>query len=132
MVAVVEPAIDGDTTIELAQTVVDRGGRATVVVLMSRKTIAAIEAFADAEDLHFADAREMYIERLAADYSARFGGQLTVTIVTDRTDANHVVFEAAARDSATSVVMPQRLVNRRNWKTAVARSQIPVLIAPAA
>ncbi|MFW2381178.1 MAG: hypothetical protein ACN4GZ_05415 [Acidimicrobiales bacterium] len=130
IVAVVEPALDGETTIDFAKQVVDRGGRATVVVLFSRKTVAAVTAFANAEDLSYPDAHEIYVERLAENYSARFGGNHQVAFVEDSSDADRVVFGRATRDAATSVAMPQRLVNRRKWKASVARSSIPVVIAP--
>lgn len=130
MIAVVEPMRDGESTIEFAKQVVDRGGRATVFVLLNRETQAAVAAFADAEELTIPDAREIYAERLAANYSARFGGTKTTAIVTNRVDANQILFATAARDEATSVAVPQRLANQRNWKASVSRSPIPVLIAP--
>lgn len=129
-IAVVEPTLDGETTIDLAKQAVDRGGRATVVVLVNRKTRAAVAAFAHSEELTLPDAWEIYTERLSQAYSDRFSGGGKVTLVTNRRDANRVVFNTAARDEATSIVMPQRLVTRRNWKSSVAKSQIPVLIAP--
>ena len=131
MIAVVEPTLNDATTIDLAKQVVDRGGRATVVVLLSRETKAAVAEFAESENLTFPDAHEIYLERLAASYSAHFGDHKAATIITDRSDANRFVFDAAARRAATSVAVPQRLISRRNWKSSVARSQIPVLIAPA-
>lgn len=130
MIAVVEPALDGESTIDFAKQVVDRGGRATVVVLQSRKTVAAVSAFAEAENLSYPDAHEIYVERLTDNYSARFGGHQQVAFVTDGSDADRVVFDRAASDAATSVAMPQRLVNRRKWKASVSRSSIPVVIAP--
>ncbi len=129
-IAVVEPTLDGESTIAVARDAVSRGGgRATVVVLLGRQTIAAIEAFANAEDLSFPDAREIYIDRLTDTYAAQFP-EGTDTIVTDRSSASRFVFEAAARADATSVVVPQRLAAQRNWKTSVTRSRVPVLITP--
>ena len=128
-IAVVEPTLDGESTIAVAREAVSRGGRATVVVLLGRQTIAAIEAFANAEELSFPDAREIYIERLTDTYAAQFP-EGTNTIVTDRSSASRFVFEAAARADATSVVVPQRLAAQRNWKTSVTRSRVPVLITP--
>jgi MinD superfamily P-loop ATPase len=129
-VAVVEPTLDGEASIEIARQAVNRGARATVVVLINRKTMEDVSAFATSENLRLPDAEGIYMERLAEAYSTRFGGHDKVTIITDGRRANRTVFEAAARDAATSIVMPQRLVNRRNWKSSVAKSQIPVLIAP--
>ncbi len=132
VVAVVEPTLDGETTINLARQVLDRGGRATVVVLLTRETLNEIAGFAEAEHMTFPDAREVYRERLAESYSDVFGGETTNTIFTENLRANRLVFDIAATDGATSVAMPQRLVAKRGWKTSVVRSQIPVLIAPPA
>jgi hypothetical protein len=130
MVAVVEPARDGESTIELAQQVVDRGGRATVLVVVTRDTVTDIAAFAEAEELRFPDAKEIYVERLAEVYSSRFGDHEVATIVTDHREPNRVAFDTAGKVAATTVAMPQRLATRRGWRASVARSQVPVLIAP--
>jgi hypothetical protein len=125
---VVEPTLDGDSSIDLAKETRARGGDATIVLLLGRETTANIEAFAKAEDLTFADGREIYFQRLAETYENLSGGK--VTFVLDGPSANRWVFDEAARSHATSVVLPQRLVNRRSWKSSVAKSQVPVLLAP--
>ena len=132
MIAVVEPTRDGESTIDLAQEVVDRGGRATVLVVMTRRTTGDSLAFAEAEDLRIPDAREIYFERLAQAYSSRFEGHEVATIVIDRPDPSRVAFDTADKIAATSVAIPQRLANRRRWRASVARAHLPVLIAPAA
>jgi hypothetical protein len=131
LVAVVEPTLDGELPVDIARQAFDRGGRATVILLIGKETVANIAAFADAEDLTFPDGREIYLERIAELYSEIFNGKERVTIVADGPEANRVVFDRATRDAATSVVVPQRLVNRRNWKTSVTKSTIPVVVAPA-
>ncbi len=130
MMAVVEPTRDGEATIEVAKQVVDRGGRATVLVLVTRDTVADIAAFAEAEDLRLPDAREIYAERLADVYSSRFGDHEVATIVTDGRRAGQIIFDTAGEVAATTVAMPQRLATRRGWRASVARSQVPVLITP--
>lgn len=131
MLAIVEPTRDGEPTIDLAREVLDRGGRATVVVLVDRETVAHISAFAAAEEITFPDAKEIYVERLADFYTSRLGGEDAATIVVEGAAPSQFVFNAATRSAATSVAMPQRLANRRGWKTAVAKSNLPVVIAPA-
>ena len=131
LVAVVEPTLDGEVPIEIARQAFDRGGKATVILLIGKETVANIAAFSNAEDLTFPDAREIYLERITELYSEIFNGKDRVTIVADGPDANRFVFDRATRDSATSVVVPQRLVSRRNWKSSVAKSPVPVVIAPA-
>ncbi len=105
-----------------------RGGDATVIVLLGRETVANMNAFARAEDLTDADGREIYLERLTEMYSELFGNR--VQFVTDGWHAERVVFDQARRGQATSVVVPQRLVSHRNWKSAVRKSQVPVQLAP--
>jgi len=126
--AVVDPAREEEAAIDLAQEVVARGGRATVIVLASKETVAGISAFAESENLTFPDAREIYLERLALMYTSRFG-QDAGTIFT-RVDAGRLVFDTAVRSAATVVAMPQRLASLRGWRASVAKSQVPVMIIP--
>ena len=129
-IAVVDPALDGETTLDYAKQAVEHGGRASVIVLFGRDTVAGIAAFAEAENLSFPDGREIYVDRLARQYSEAFNGKEQVTIVTDGHDANRLVFDRASREDATTVVLPQRLVSRRNWRSSVAKSPVPVVVAP--
>ncbi len=131
IVAVVEPTLDGEATIEIARKAVDGGARATVVVLVSRGTMGNIENFAESESLTVPDAGEIYLERLAEIYSDRIGGRDRVNVVTESASSGRSVFEKAARLDPTTIVMPQRLAGRRGWRPAVAASDVPVLIAPA-
>jgi MinD superfamily P-loop ATPase len=130
IVAVVEPTRDGESTLDVARQVVERGGRATVVVLVTRKTMSDVRAFAESESLTVPDASEIYFERLAESYSSRVGSPDTSTVVTESASSSRVVFETASSVRPTSIAMPQRLVNRRAWRASVARAQVPVLVAP--
>ena len=132
IVAVVEPTRDGETTLDMAQQVVKRGGRATVVVLVTRKTMSDVRAFADSESLTVPDASEIYFERLAQIYASRVGSPDTAAVVTENASSSRVVFETASSVRPTSIAMPQRLASRRGWRASVARSNVPVLIAPPA
>ncbi len=130
IVAVVEPTRDGESTLDIARQVVRRGGRATVVVLVSRKTMSDIREFAESESLTVPDASEIYFERLAEMYSSRIGISDTSAVVTESASSGRTVFETASSVQPTSIAMPQRLAGRRGWRGSVARSQVPVLIAP--
>ena len=129
VVAVVDPSLEQDSTLDIAQQVADRGGRVTVMVLATRDTVAGMSAFAESEDLTLPDGAEIYLERLAMQYTERFGGEKAETILTN-VDASGFVFATAARNAATVVAMPQKLAGRRRWRNSVAKSQVPVLIAP--
>ena len=129
VVAVVDPSVEEDATLDIAQQVADRGGRVTVMVLASRGTLAGVNAFADAEDLTVPDAREIFLERLAGQYTERFGGREAPAIFT-ALDGSPLVFGTAARAEATVVAMPQRLARRWGWRKSITKSTIPVVIAP--
>jgi hypothetical protein len=132
IVAVVEPARDGEATLDVAQKVVRGGGRATVVVLVSRKTMRDVRDFAEAENLTVPDASEIYFERLAETYTAIVGGADTATVVTQNASSGRSVFDLASHIQPTSIAMPQRVANQRGWRSSVARSAVPVLITPPA
>ncbi len=131
IVAVVEPTLDGEATLEIARKAVDGGGRATVVVLVSRGTMSDIRDFAESESLTVPDASEIYFDRLAETYSDRIGSRERVAIVTESAYSGRKVFEKAVGVEPTTIAMPQRLANRRGWRPSVASSDVPVLIAPA-
>jgi len=130
IVAVVEPARDGEAALDVAQKVVSSGGQATVVVLVSRKTMSDVRDFAEAESLTVPDAIEIYFDRLAETYKSMIGSSNTSAIVTENASAGRSVFELASRIQPTSIVMPQRVANQRGWRSSVARSAVPVLITP--
>jgi len=130
IVAIVEPNRDGEATIDIARDVVDRGGRATVVMLLTHKTMSDISDFAASENLTVPDASEIYLDRLAETYAARIGSPDTSAVMTGNPSSGRTVFETAERIRSTTVAMPQRIAKRRGWRSSVARSQVPVLIAP--
>ena len=132
IVAFVEPARDGESALKVAQEAVSNGGRATVVVLLTRKTMADVRAFAHSENLTVPDASEIYFERLAATYEARLGDGDASAVVTESAYSGRHLFDTVARVHPTSVVMPQRLASRRGWRSFVGRSEVPVLITPPA
>ena len=129
IVAFVEPARDGESALKVAEETVNNGGRATVVVLLTRQTMTDVRAFADSENLTVPDASAIYFERLADTYAARIGGD-TSAVVTESAYSGRHLFDTVARVHPTSVVMPQRLANRRGWRAFVGRSEVPVLITP--
>jgi len=130
IVAFVEPTLDGESTLEVAQETINSGGRATVVVLVSRQTMTDVRAFAESENLTVPDATAIYFERLADTYSARLGNHDASAVVTESAYAGRHLFDVATRAHPTTIVMPQRLANRRGWRSFVGRSEVPVLITP--
>ena len=132
IVAVVEPDRDGETTLDIARDVVDRGGRATVVVIMTNKAMKGVRDFAASENLTVPDASEIYLDRLAEAYANRIGSPDRSAVMTVSPSSGRTLFEKATRMRFTTVAMPQKVANRRGWRGPVSRSQVPVLITPAA
>ncbi len=97
IVAVVDSTHEEDSTLNLARQVVDRGGRATVVVLVNGTTTSDIRRFAEAENLTVPDARAIYLERLSRMYSSRVGGLNTSAIVAERDYSGRSVFASAEK-----------------------------------
>jgi len=132
IVAFVEPTLDGEAAFEVAQETISSGGRATVVVLVSRQTMSDVRDFAESEDLTVPDATEIYFDRLAATYSSRLGNDQASAVVTESAYSGRYLFDVATRANPTTIVMPQRLASRRGWRSFVGRSEVPVLITPPA
>ena len=132
VVAFVEPTLDGESALEVAQETVNEGGRATVVVLVSRQTMTDVRAFAESENLTVPDATAIYFDRLAATYSSKLGNDEASAVVTESAYSGRHLFEVAARVEPTTIVVPQRLASRGGWRSFVGRSDVPVLITPSA
>ena len=132
IVAVVESPREADTTLDIAREVVNRGGRATVVVLVGARTRRHIRDFAASENLTFPDAQEIYIERLSRMCSSRVGGVDTSAVVAEDDYTGRSAFAQAKKARPTTIAMPNNLANRLGWRGSVARSGVPVLIAPRA
>ncbi|MGB5167239.1 MAG: hypothetical protein WBO84_03090 [Acidimicrobiia bacterium] len=130
VVAFVEPTLDGESALKIAQETVKDGGRATVVVLVSRQTMTDVRAFAESENLTVPDATAIYFDRLASTYASRLGNEGASAVVTESVYSGRYLFDVAARANPTTIVMPQRLANRRGWRSFVGRSHVPVLITP--
>jgi hypothetical protein len=130
IVAVVDSTHEEDSTLDLARQVVDRGGRATVVVLVNGTTTNDIRRFAEAENLTFPDAHEIYLERLSRIYSSRVGGLDTSAIIAEGDYSGRSVFASAEKAGPTTIAVPQSLAHRPSWRGPVAHSRVPVLIAP--
>jgi hypothetical protein len=130
IVAFVEPTLDGESTLVVAQETISSGCRATVVVLVSRQTMTDVRAFAESEGLTVPDATAIYFDRLAETYSSRLGSENASAVVTESVYSGRHLFDVATRANPTTIVMPQRLASRRGWRSFVGRSEVPVLITP--
>ena len=132
LLAVVEPNLDGEVSLDVATDHVARGGTATVLVLVDDQARDDFRRFADSEDLHPHDGEAIALDRLVESYTARVGGDAADAIVADSAGSARELLDAAARTQATSMVIPQHVVARRKVRRLLADADVPVLVAPAA
>ena len=131
LLAVIDPNEAGEVSLDIATDHVNRGGTATVVVLLDEQTRDDLRRFADAEGLHLHTGQAIALDRLVDSYTARVGGD-TTTIVAESADSARELLEVAAASRATSMVIPQHVAARRSLRRLVSDTTVPLLIAPAA
>jgi hypothetical protein len=130
IIAVVEPTHDGEAPLEIARDVASRGGRASVFIMATERAKRDIKAFSDSEQLPFGEASAMYADRVSERYTRQVGGSATATHFTETLRSGRQLLDLASTTGATMVAIPQHLMDNREWRRAVGRSPIPVVIAP--
>ena len=132
LLAIVEPSATGEAPLEIANDVVTRGGKATIVVLLTDEARNDFRRFADAQDLDVHHGEAVAVDRLIDVYTTRVGGSDTDSMVTHaRTSALDLLAMAADTD-ATSIAIPQQVARRRGVRKLVSQAPVPVLVTPAA
>lgn len=129
IIAVVEPTPTGDATIDIAREVVDRGGRATVVMVVGKRARKDIQDFATAEELSYGDASVIALDRIGEDYAHRVGRGTEIVTAADGVDGAALLAHAKATGATSVAVMPELAAHRR-WRRPLAASDIPVIVAP--
>ena len=132
LLAIVEPSATGEAPLEIANDVVTRGGKATIVVLLTDEARNDFRRFADAQDLDVHHGEAVAVDRLIDVYTTRVGGSDTDSVVSHaRTSALDLLAMAADTD-ATSIAIPQQVARRRGVRKLVSQAPVPVLVTPAA
>ena len=132
LLAIVEPSATGEAPLAIANDVVTRGGKATIVVLLTEEARNDFRRFADAQDLDVHHGEAVAVDRLIDVYTTRVGGSDTDSMVTHaRTSALDLLAMAADTD-ATSIAIPQQVARRRGVRKLVSHAPVPVLVTPAA
>ena len=129
LIALVEPTREGEAPLAMATDLVARGGKATVMLVVTDRARDEFRRFADSEHLGHGHAERMAVDRLTASYTSRVGGD-TDTIVADSTMSSNDLLGAATASGATSIAIPQHLATRPELHEIVSGSPVPVLIAP--
>jgi hypothetical protein len=130
LIALVEPTLEGETPLALATDLVARGGKATVMLVVTDRARDEFRRFADSENLGHGQAETIAVDRLTASYKSRVGGDDTDMIVADSTTSSNDLLGAATASGASSIVIPQHLATRPELHELVSESPVPVLIAP--
>ena len=132
LLAIVEPTTIGEAPLEIANDVVTRGGKATIVVLLTDEARNDFRRFADAQDLDVHHGEAVAVDRLIDVYTTRVGGSDTDSMVSHARTSAHDFLAMAADTDATSIAIPQQVARRRGVRKLVSEALVPVLVTPAA
>jgi hypothetical protein len=129
LLAVVEPIADGDAPLDFARDVVARGGRASVLMLITDRVRADIRDYAEVIDLpDYAEAEARAIERLTAICGERIGVEVPTAVA--RFGWLGVDFRRYISEEITSVAVPEAIVGRRGVDRMLGRLGRPVVVTP--
>lgn len=127
LLTIVEPSTGGDATVELAREAVLRGGRASLLLVITDRVERDIQAFADAEELPYGRAEAIALQRLADDYVARIGG--SPRIFTHYGALGTDILKYVGADT-TAIAVPASMAAGGVVQSIVAYSGRPVVVAP--
>ncbi len=128
LLAIVEPHTDSDTTLELARNVIERGGRADVVVLLTARARHSIRAFARNANLGIGDATEIAVDRLSHEYRTKAGQGALLEIAHEPTLRRQL--DRHLSPATTSIALPPHLASRRTLRRLTDRTGLPIVVAP--
>lgn len=126
LLAVVEPLEGEDATLALARDVIARGGRATVLMMMTDRIRRDIEDYADCESISLGEAEARIVDHLAADVERRSGGATAHAVFGGRRGTIDVRGYLTA--DTTVIAVPERL--SRSARRLVSRAKVPVVLTP--
>lgn len=128
LLAIVEPTTGGDTTLELAHDVVERGGSVSLVLMVTKRVRQDIAAFAAGADLEIGEAEAIALDRLSLECGQFVGGAANTTIAfgsaTKRDLRRHLT------PGTTAIAIPGDLASRRAVRRIGAATGLPVVVAP--
>lgn len=129
VVAVVDNPSGAESVLEYARDSVQRGGTATVVLLMTPTVKRAIRELARQQAISPVTAERVYLTQAREAIKNTVGGDAE-TIVSSRLAGVRCAFEAAAKVHATALTLPTSLAGRRGWGRAMAKAPMPVTVTP--
>lgn len=127
MLTIVEPAPGGDGTLGLAHETVARGGKASVVMVVTDRVLRDIRAFAESEDLGQGEAEALALDQLRAHCSDRIGGSPKLDTYYGTLGSDVVKYVSA---DTTAIAIPERLVADKLVQRLAVYSGRPVIVTP--
>ena len=127
LLTVVEPTTGGDTTLELAHDVVERGGTASLVLMVTKRVRQDIAAFAAGADLEIGEAEAIALDRLSLDCEQRVGASQSTTFVHSSTNSD---LRSFLTPDTTAIALPAHLASRRTVRRLGSATGLPVVVAP--
>ncbi len=133
IVTIVDAADASGAPLDYTRRALEHGGRATLVLLLSQRDQENILAYAAAENMPAGEAEKRYIEATTAALTGLVGTPNAEAIVGVRTHEQWDLADFVMDEiDASTVVLPRHLAERRPWRAIAKRSQVPVVIVPAA
>lgn len=122
-----EPTTGGDATVELAQEAVARGGRVSLLMVITDRVERDIKAYASSENLSRGEAEAIALDQFRSYYSERLGGEVNITTEYGTLSSDVVKYITA---DTTAVAIPERLVTDNLVQRIASYSGRPVIVAP--
>lgn len=127
MLTIVEPTPGGDSTLDLAHETVERGGSASVVMVITDRVQRDIRDFAQSENLDRGVAQAQALDQLAELCVGRIGG--SPHVATHFGDVAQALRQHVTADT-TVIAVPERLAAGRRLRRLASKSGIPMVISP--
>lgn len=127
LLTIVEPTPGGDTTLDLANETVARGGTASVVMVVTDRVVRDIRAYATAEGLGVGEAEAIALDQLRSQCNDRIGGTRCLMTHTGPLGNDVVKYVTA---STTAIAIPGRLVTDKLVERLATKTGLPVIVAP--
>lgn len=127
ILAIVEPTDGGDLTVDLAEATIARGGKATVVVLITDRVLSDIRAFATAEDLAWNDAHAQALEQIEMQYVSRTGA---ATMFVRSQAKLFDQLRSLVTEDVTAIALPEQLVENFSVQAFANSIGVPVTVTP--
>ena len=127
LLTIVEPTRGGDTTLELAHETVARGGKASVVMVVTDRVQRDLQAHLQTDESGRGEAETQALDQLRSQYSARIGGAPMLATHFGALGSEVVKYVTA---DTTAIAIPERLVIDKLIQRIAMYSGLPVIVTP--